>query len=315
MTDETPTRVRAWWEAIRAKLRQRGWIAALLVPVLLYVLNAFAAETTVKVARVVGTFLGEFLRPIISTPVGIAGLLFFALLSVLVLRAYLETRRQIQATAAIGLLEEQLKQGQVREETAQATIKEQAKALTQSEARHRALFQRLTYGAPLIEPAPLDAANFAVMFTRVEEMLPNLGAMAKDANTVWQHFVAQIASQGKDSGLVLLAQQVNDQAIAPTMSAIRLLQDLVWLKQDPRPGLAIFYQRYSDWRAWILRYIEMLRSHLYTAPGAVGWQLHDAQFFKDLQQRFSSSLFAEVRDAARAYTDEHGLQHPLPGPP
>src|SRR5437667_9914460 len=92
MTNETAVRFKAWLDAIRAKLRRPGWITALLVSVVLFVLNAFAEDATVKVVRAIGRFLGGVLSEIISGPVGITGLVFLALLGLLIVRAYWETR-------------------------------------------------------------------------------------------------------------------------------------------------------------------------------------------------------------------------------
>ena len=325
MTNETAARFSAWLEAIRAWLRRR-WIAALLVSVLLFVLKAFAEDATVKVVRVVGTFLGHFLSEIINGPVGITGLVFLALLGVLVVRAYWETRPQT-AKGRAWLQVERLKldkviaenqhaddQRQLRERD--ATIKQQATALADREAQHRALFQEVTYGDSLIEPTPLDAANYAVLVARVEETKPTMEAAANAALKVWGHFRSQVATTaGKDSALGWLAESINDEAIEPAKRAYRLLDERLTTKGDPRPALAVFYARYCDLRTWILRYAQVLHQNLYTAEGSVEWHTHDTQYFKDLEQSFKTSIFAEVRNAARAYKEDYGEQHPLPDPP
>jgi len=325
MTNETATRFKAWWDAIRAKLRRPGWIAAFLVWALLFVLKAFAEDTTVKVVRAVWSFLGRSLTGIISSSVGMAGLAFLALLAVLIVRAYWETRPVKETKRIDALMEREFKlekeiaerqhaefAGQLSERD--ATIKEQAEALTHCQAESRALFQQLTYRDRLFEPTPLNEANFAVMFARVEEMMPNILAAANNADKVWRHFLSQFNAD-KDSALAWLGETVNDEAIAPTKRAYRRLQELVATKQDPRPILAVFYSRYCDWRTWILRYSKLLHQNIYTAPGSVEWHKHDAQFFQDLKQRFSTSHFTDVRNVAVSYNENYGVQYPLPDPP
>ena len=51
-----------------------------------------SSDATVKVVRAIGRFLGGVLSEIISGPVGITGLVFLALLGLLIVRAYWETR-------------------------------------------------------------------------------------------------------------------------------------------------------------------------------------------------------------------------------
>lgn len=314
MSNEIAIRFSAWWGAIRAELRRPGWRLALLGTVILYVLKAFAEDTTVRVVRAAGVFLSHLLTPIVNGPLGIAGLVFLGLLFLLVVRAYWETRPQIQAQATNGQLAEQLKEAKTHAEAAKATIKQQTRALEDCQSRHLSLEQKRRYGDSLIEPAPLDAANFPVMFTSVESMMPNLVAMMADANRVWQYFMTQIASSGNEA-LTWLVQPITEGAMVPAQRACTLLQELVAARRDPRPGLAIFFQRYADWRTWILRFPGMLRQHLYTVPGVVEWQKRDAKYFEDLRQRFATSHFAEVREAAREHGDKYGLQQPIPDPP
>jgi len=92
MANERTVRFSGWWGGILAKLRKPGWIATLLLPVLWFVLRAFADDLTVKVVSAVGKFLGGVLSGIVSGAVGITVVVFLALLGLLVFRAYWETR-------------------------------------------------------------------------------------------------------------------------------------------------------------------------------------------------------------------------------
>lgn len=325
MANETATRFGAWRDAIRAKLRQPRWWVTLLIAGVVFVAQAFAGNAVVSVGGPLLKSFAGFLSEIVKRPVGITGLVFFALLGALVVRAYWETRPH-KSKSMDSLLAEHLKLDKEIAEKQHAederllrerdaTIKEQEKALASCQAQSRFFFQQLTYGDQLIEPAALDAANFAVMFSSVEQMMPNILAAANAASRVWQHFVSQIASVGTDSALALLVEPINDEAIQPTKKAYQLLQELMGNKKDPRPGLAAFYPRYCDWRRWILKYADLLHQNLYSAPASVEWHKHDTQLFKDLEQRFTTSHFAAVRNAARAYNENYGDQFPLPGPP
>jgi hypothetical protein len=326
MASEFAARFRAWWAATLAKLRRPRWWLPLVA---LFVLKAFAADTTVKVVRAVGIYFGDFLSAIINGPLGITGLAFFALLAILVVRAYRETIPQAKAKAVLerklelakaeadvakareGLLNTKLELASTKLQAAQRTIEEQAAALANSDSLRGALYERLNYGDALIKPTPLDPANFAVMFARVEEMKPNLSAMLTDVNGTWHHVRSQIS---EDTPAEWLFDPVNDEAVMPTNRAYKLFDECLATKQDPRPALALLYCRYCDWRVWILRYVRLLNQVLYEVPTYSVWLKHDTQFFRDLQQRCATSLFAEVRDALRAYNDRFGVQKPLPDP-
>lgn len=322
-------RFRAWGKAILAKLRQPKWWASLLVVVGVFVGEVVAGEVVMTILRTLGQILASIWIEVVRNPAAIAGLAFLGLLATLIARAYWETRPEAKARNRLWLLEERLKLTKAGEEIAlrqvqeaEAKFEQQARALAVAQAQTGELWQVRTYGNALLVPAALDAANFAVMFSSVEQMMPNILAAANAMSKVWQYFVSQIAGLGKESfqaslgsALGWLVDPVNDEAINPTKRAYQLLAECIATKKDPRPALAVFYARYCDWRAWTLRYAEMLHQNLYVAPGSVEWHKHDTQFFKDLEQRFTTSHFAEVRDHARVYNENYGAQFPLPAPP